>query len=212
MKLLILTIGVLFSLSSFANTAKFQNNVLDLLNDSIHFGYITSYSALDFVGTNVDGDETYKLSYTRPIFGDGGFDGGDTEAEEIIGSETLCEYIAYSEEEEDFLFTNINCSVPFLIASGALSDSSSAEISEVLQTNAEFSHILDYEAPLYMTTLKDEINGDLEIFQLDYVNTDNKSFCEFIIFDPETKFLSFTGVSCNKPVDEVIEEGLKQED
>jgi len=212
MKVLILTIGILFSLNTFAATAKFEKNVIDLINDSIYFGYITSYSSLEFVGTNVEGDETFKLNYTRPIFGDGSGAHNGQEADEIIGSETLCEYIAYSEEEQDFLFTNIDCSVPFSIASGALSESSEAEISEVLQTESRFSDILDYETPLYMTTLEDEINGNLEVFKLDYVKTNNKIFCEYVIFDPETKFLSFTDISCDSPVDEVIEEGLRLED
>ena len=207
MKLLILALA--FVSTAFATTAQFEQNVIELLNDSIYFGYIDSYSSLEFVDARPNGDEVYQLTYIRPIFGDDSASNGEVDVDEIVGTEEVCEYIQFSKADKDFYFTGITCKLAAELLALKRAESA-AEISEALQTDKRFSFILDYELPPYVTTVKDVVNGDVEIFKLDYVDVKNVSFCKYITFDPETNFLELTNVNCDQPVDEVIEENLRE--
>lgn len=99
-----------------------------------------------------------------------------------------------------------------LTAGAQVFDKSEAEISEVLQTEPAFDFILDYEVPTYVMTVQDELQGALEIYRIDYVTVENESKCEYITFDPEISYLEFTGIDCSQPVDDVIDEGLREID
>jgi len=200
--------------TSFAGTAQFQDKVQDLINESIRLGDFSSAENLSYVGVNVRGDETYKLSYTFLIFGKGRFQHSDQDIDEVVGSQTDCEYIIYSEEKDDFFFTTVKCEEPVAKALGLDSNFSQneAEISEVLQTNDSFGFVLDYEVPVYLETIFDDLRGNTEIYLLDYVTRENVSICEYITFEPESQFLTFTGVTCGQSIDNVIDERLKEID
>lgn len=199
---------------SFAQNAQFESQVIELINKSIYFGDIASYSNLEFVGLNKDGNETYKLSYTYPLNGNGAFHHDGMDIEEITGTEATCEYIYYSQAEEDFFYTGFECSAKASVVLGQNSEfaNSEAEISEVLQTNLAYNFILDYEVPVYIETVEYKYVGSIEIYKLDYVTIENESKCEYITFDPEINYLELTNVTCDKPVDHVIDEDLREID
>jgi|GEM_PF-2826110 len=208
MKLVILFFA--FVSASFASTGRHQQDVINILDKSVYYGDIAAYHELEFIGVNVSRQETYKLTYTYDVYGDGSYNHDGQDINEIIGSHKDCEYIVYDTSESDFLFTGLKCSEPTSKALGRESEfeNSEAEISEVLQTDQSFDFILDYEVPLFVTKVRDDIEGDIEIYKLGYVNTDNEFICEYITFDPERNHLELTGVTCDKPVDDVIDEDL----
>jgi hypothetical protein len=201
-----------FITSSFAVTGQYQNDVLNILDKAVYYGDIEAYHDLQFVGVNANDLETYKLTYSYVIYGKGSYNHGGQDIDEIVGSEKKCEYIVYSTVESDFLFTGLDCSVDISKALGTSSEfsNSEAEISEVLQTDSTFSFILDYEVPEHIQTIVDDLKGNIEIYKLEYVDNDNNVKCEYITFDPEIDYLKFTGVTCDRSVEDVIDENLRE--
>jgi len=203
-----------FVSTSFAVTGEYQKDLINILDKSVYYGDIEAYHNLEFVGVNASYQETYKLTYTYLIYGDGSYSHGGQDVDEILGTEKDCEYIVYSTDEKDFLFTGLDCSEPVSRALGRHSDfsNSEAEISEVLQTDKTFDFILDYEVPEHVQTVVDDLLGNIEIYKLDYVDNNNNSKCEYITFDPEINFLKLTGITCDQPVEDVIDENLREID
>ncbi len=91
------------------------DELITLLNESIYFGYITSYERPVFQAsyrTDTGIIEIYKLTYTYPIYGDEGFHNGE-EAGEIIGQESKCEFITYDPDIRDYSLTDVSCENPY---------------------------------------------------------------------------------------------------
>ncbi len=92
------------------------NNLLTALNEDIRLGYIAEFETPVFqtsYETNSGKIEIYKLTYTRPVYGDGsGQVNSEVDAEEVIGFETVCEYITFDPEFVDYKLTNTTCEKP----------------------------------------------------------------------------------------------------